>query len=240
MFETNEKDILNAQAGNKKALDKVINENIGLIWSIVKRFKDRGYELEDIFQIGCIGLIKAVKRFSFEYNVKLSTYAVPSILGEIKRFLRDDGPIKVSRSIKELSYKISLAKQEYFNKNCEEISILELAKELKTTKEEIAFAMDSTKEIESIYRDESEENNGKFSLVNTISTNKDESKEVIDKLAIRQLIDELKEQEKEVIFLRYYKEKTQVQVSKILNISQVQVCRIEKKALDKMKQQILV
>lgn len=235
MFETNEEDIVNAQNGDKEALNKIIENNKGLIWNIVKRFRDRGVEVEDIFQIGCVGFIKAIKRFDFQYSVKLSTYAVPSILGEIKRFLRDDGPIKVSRSVKELSYKIASAGREYLEKTGEEIGILELEKVLKTSKEEIAFAMEWSKGLESIYQ-----NDGKRMLIDTISTQNDESNLVVDKITIRQLIEELKKQEKEVILLRYFSQKTQVQVAKILGISQVQVCRIEKRTLDKMKQHILI
>ena len=240
MFETSEKDITAAQNGDKIALDQIIENNKGLIWNIVKRFKDRGYEVEDLFQIGCIGFIKAIKRFSFEYKVKLSTYAVPSILGEIKRFLRDDGPIKVSRSIKELAYKIYIFQKEHLDKTGQEIGIMELAKKLNTSKEEVAVALESVRCIESIDQEETNEGDGKTTLINRLSTNSDESKEVVDKLAIKQLINDLQDNEKEIILLRYYKEKTQMEVAKILNISQVQVCRIEKKALYKMKQQILV
>ena len=134
MYENKVEDILKAQSGNKEIMTKLVTENSNLIWSIVTRFKDRGYEIEDLYQIGCIGFIKSIKRFDTNYEVKLSTYAVPYILGEIKRFIRDDGPVKVSRSIKELSYKIKIIQNEYITKKGRDIQIEELAKLLKVSK----------------------------------------------------------------------------------------------------------
>ena len=152
MYENKVEDILKAQSGNKEIMTKLVTENSNLIWSIVTRFKDRGYEIEDLYQIGCIGFIKSIKRFDTNYEVKLSTYAVPYILGEIKRFIRDDGPVKVSRSIKELSYKIKLIQNEYITKKGRDIQIEELAKLLKVSKEDIVIAMDSNNTVESIDR----------------------------------------------------------------------------------------
>jgi RNA polymerase sporulation-specific sigma factor len=210
---------------------------IGLIWSIVKRFSGRGYDIEDIYQIGCIGFIKAIKRFDANYEVKLSTYAVPYILGEIKRFLRDDGPIKLSRSIKELNIKIRELQKDYLNKTGEEISLSKLSEELKVSKEEIAMAIDSNVPIDSLenasYRDNKTDKT--VSIMEKISTGKDEAMLISNKIAIQELINNLENREKEVIILRYYKEKTQTQVAKILGITQVQVSRIEKKVLNSMK-----
>lgn len=237
MYNNTLESIMEAQNGNEKEMTKLIQENNGLIWSIVKRFAGRGYEIEDIYQIGCIGFIKAIKRFNSDFEVKLSTYAVPYILGEIKRFLRDDGPIKLSRSIKELNVKIKELQKEYLNKTGKEITLQELSKELKVSKEEIAMAIDSGTPIDSLenasYRDNKTDKT--ISLIDKISTNTDEALLISNKITIQQLIKDLEDREKEVIILRYYKEKTQMQVAKILGITQVQVSRIEKKVLNSMK-----
>ena len=237
MYNNTLESIMEAQNGNKEEMTKLIQENNGLIWSIVKRFAGRGYEIEDIYQIGCIGFIKAIKRFNSDFEVKLSTYAVPYILGEIKRFLRDDGPIKLSRSIKELNVKIKELQKEHLNKTGKEITLQELSKELKVSKEEIAMAIDSGTPIDSLesasYRDNKTDKT--ISLIDKISTNTDEALLISNKITIQQLIKDLEDREKEVIILRYYKEKTQMQVAKILGITQVQVSRIEKKVLNSMK-----
>lgn len=212
---------------------------IGLIWSIVKRFNGRGYELEDLYQIGCMGFIKSIKRFDTNYEVKLSTYAVPYMIGEIKRYIRDDGPIKISRSIKELSIKIVELQKEYFNKKGEEITINKLCEELKVPKEDILLALESTNSVDSIenatYTNNKDGNT--INLIEKLSNNKNEQELVTNKLAIHQMINNLENRDKEVILLRYYKEKTQTQVAKILGITQVQVSRIERKILDKMRKQ---
>ncbi len=242
MYENDMKIIERAQNGNKEDMTKIIEENSGLVWSIVRRFSGRGYEIEDLYQIGNIGLIKAIQRFDTSFEVRLSTYAVPYILGEIKRFIRDDGPIKISRSIKELNVKIKELQKEYFNKYGKEISLEEVSKELKTSKEEIAMAMDSSRPIDSIedaqYRDNKTDKT--VSILEQISTGKDEQTEIANRITIKKLINELQEKEKEIIMLRYYKQKTQMQVSKILGITQVQVSRIERKILDNMKRKLTI
>lgn len=235
MFENSTKDILDAQNGNSDVMAKLIDDNNGLIWSIVKRFKDRGYELEDLYQIGCIGFIKAIKRFDTSFEVKLSTYAVPYILGELKRFIRDDGSIKVSRSIKELAVKIRDIQKRYLNETGEEITVIEIAKELKIPKEEVAVAMDSLNPLVSIYDDTYSDEEGGISFIDKLSTNVDEAEQITNKISIKALIENLDKREKEIILLRYYKNKTQNEVAKILGISQVQVSRIEKKILNSMK-----
>ena len=242
MYEITTEKILRAQNGDKGKMAELIEENNGLIWSIVKRFSGRGYEIEDLYQIGAIGFIKSIKRFDTSFEVRLSTYAVPYILGEIKRFLRDDGPIKVSRSIKELSIKILELKKEYFNKTGEEISLKQISEKLKIPKEEIAMAIESSNPIdsieESIYTDNREEKS--ISLIDKISTGEDEQTLISNRLTVRKLISELQEKEKEVIMLRFYKNKTQTQVSKILGISQVQVSRTERKILNNMKKALTI
>ena len=242
MYENDMKIIEHAQNGCKDDMTRLIEENSGLVWSIVRRFNGRGYEIEDLYQIGCIGLIKAIQRFDTSFEVRLSTYAVPYILGEIKRYIRDDGPIKVSRSIRELNAKIVELQKEYFNKYGKEISLEEIAKDLRTSKEEITMAMDSTRPVDSIedakYRDNKTDKT--ISILENISTGRDEQTEITNKIAIKNLINELDKQEKEIIMLRYYKQKTQMQVSKILGITQVQVSRIERKVLDNMRRKLII
>lgn len=198
---------------------------------------NRGYEVEDLYQIGCIGFIKSIKRFDTNFEVKLSTYSVPYILGEIKRFIRDDGPIKVSRSIKELNVKIQELKKHYLITKGKEISIEEIAKELKVDKDDIIIAIESNNSIESIEgAASSEDKDGKkLSILDKISTGKNEEELITNRLVVKQLIKELDEREREIILLRFFKEKTQTEVANILGISQVQVSRIERKVLDKMK-----
>ena len=194
-----------------------------------------------MYQIGCMGFIKAIKRFDTNFEVKLSTYAVPYILGEIKRFIRDDGPVKVSRSLKETNVKICELQKEYFNKNGKEISVEQISKELKISKEEIAMALESGRPVTSIedasYRDVKTDKT--ISILEKISSEKDEASMISDKLTVRELINNLDKKEKEIIMLRYYSEKTQMQVAKILGITQVQVSRIEKKILNKMKTELI-
>ena len=231
--------ILSAQNGNKDAMAKLVEENQGLIWNIAKRFLGRGYDKEDIYQIGCMGFIKAIRRFDANFEVKLSTYAVPYILGEIKKFLRDDGPIKVSRSLKELNVKISEIQNEYI-KLGKELSLEEISKKLKVPKEEIVLAVDSSKQVESIENSTciNDKSNNELSLMNTLSTNKDEANIIINKILVQNLINNLEEREKKIILLRFFKDKTQSDVAKILGISQVQVSRIEKKILNGMRREL--
>lgn len=218
-------------------MDRLIRQNNGLIWSIVKRFLNRGYDAEDLYQIGCIGFIKSIKRFDTNFEVKLSTYAVPYILGEIKRFIRDDGPIKISRSIKELNVKINELKKHYLLRYGKEITIEEICEELKVNKEDVIISMDSTSIIESIENATSQENkDGKQQkLIEKIATGKNEEETITNKIVINQLINELDDRDKEIILLRFFKEKTQCEVAKIMGISQVQVSRIERKILNSMK-----
>ena len=242
MYENDMKIIERAQNGSKEDMTKLIEDNSRLVWSIVRRFNGRGYDIEDLYQIGSIGLIKAIQRFDTSFEVRLSTYAVPYILGEIKRFIRDDGPIKISRSIKELNIKIIELQKEYLNKYGKEITLEKLAKELKTSKEDIAMALDSARPVNSIedsqYRDNKTDKT--ISLIDQLSSGKDEENEITNRITIKKLISELKDNEKEVILLRYYKGKTQMQVAKILGITQVQVSRIERKVLDNMKKKLTV
>lgn len=240
MYENDNQSIKRAQDGDRFELDRLIRQNNGLIWSIVKRFSGRGYELEDLYQIGVMGFIKSIKRFDTSFDVKLSTYTVPYILGEIKKHIRDDGPVKVSRSIKELYIKIRELQKEYLIKKGKEITIEEMSKILKVSKEDINIAIESARPVESIenkvFADKGEKT---ISIADKISTQKDEQELITNKIVIKDLIKGLEDKDKEVILLRYYKEKTQSQIAKILGISQVQVSRIEKKVLEKMRNKLV-
>ena len=240
MCEEDIQKIEKAQSGDKKALEELIEENNGLIWSIVKRFYGRGHEPEDLYQIGCLGFIKSIKRFNTDFEVKLSTYAVPYMIGEIKRYIRDDGPVKVSRSIKDLGIKIRELQKEKINKEGKEPKIQEIAKELNVDLDDVILAMEATNSVESIEGTKHINNkDGKsISLLDTLSTENNEEESITNKLAIGQLIKDLKDREKEIILLRYYKEKTQAQVAKILGISQVQVSRLERKILENMRRKM--
>lgn len=240
MYDTNTEDIIKAQQKSEDAMEKIVTNNSGLVWSIVNRFLGRGYTKDELYQIGCIGLIKAIQRFDVRFQVKISTFAVPYIMGEIKRFIRDDGPIKISRSIKELGVKIKELQKDYLIKNGKEIKISEIEKILNVSKEEIALAIDANRPLQSIDEEIYEDDNSSQKKISKISTNKDDVGELIDKITIRKLIRELKKREQEIILLRYYKQKSQVEVAKILGISQVQVSRIEKKILLEMRKKIVI
>ncbi len=234
MYETNLDEILKAQNKDMEAMNNIIVNNSGLVWSIVKRFVGRGYEAEDLYQIGCLGFIKAIQRYDVTFETKISTYAVPYILGEIKRFIRDDGIIKVSRSIKELAIKIRELQNQYKGK--EELTVSKISELLGVTLEDINLALEVSRPIESIDEeayDEGESNGMK--KIEQIENKKDEMANIIDKIALKDLINNLKDREKQIILLRYYRGKTQSQVSKMLGITQVQVSRIERKVLDYMK-----
>ena len=200
-----------------------------------KDFLEDGYELEDLYQIGAMGFVKAIKRFDTNFEVKLSTYAVPYILGEIKRYIRYDGMVKVSRSTKELGIKILEIQKEHMRKTGEEIGLAEIAKLLKVPKEEIALALDSLKPVESIYEESYSDGEGSISILDRLSSKNDEEAQIVNQISLREAIKGLEKDEQEIIMLRYYREKTQSQVAKILGLTQVQVSRLERKVLDKVR-----
>ena len=237
MYDTNEEYIKEAINGSNEAMENIINNNQGLVWNIVARFSGRGYEKEELYQIGAIGLIKAVKRFDFSFGVKFSTYAVPYIMGEIKRFIREDGPIKISRSIKELNSKINELQNKNLKEAGQELSVKEVARKLNVSKEEVAVAIESARPLESINEEAYNEENGE-SKISKISNKEDDVNKLINRLTINRLIQELDEREKKIIILRYFREKTQTEVANLLGISQVQVSRIEKKILNSMRTKI--
>ena len=223
-----------AQAGDQEAEELLVNENTGLIWSVARRFIGRGTETEDLFQLGCIGFLKAVEGFDLEFGTQFSTYAVPKIAGEIRRFLRDDGAIKVSRTLKEQAAVIKSMRCHLTAALGREPTIAEIASKTGLTPEEIAVAETATAGTESIHRELGEEG---FSLENILTDTETEEK-LVEKIALRQAIERLPEREKMVVQLRYFHALTQDRVSKVLSVSQVQVSRIEKKALLHLKQML--
>lgn len=227
--------IYKAQHNDMKAKEKIVNDNLALVWSLVYRFNNPMYEKEDLFQIGCVGLIKAINKFDISYDVTFSTYAVPIILGEIRRHFRDDGAIKVSRSLKELNQKITKVSDEYLINNQKEISINELSNYLNASKEDIILAMDCkyypTSLNEVIY-----EKDGSSITIEERIENKEEFS-LHDKITLYDELSKLTIKEQKLIYLRYFKDLNQQQIAKYFNVSQVQISRMEKKILEKLKKQ---
>ena len=231
--------IKQAHQGDKVSRDRVLTENTALIWSIVRRFLNRGYEGEDLFQIGCIGMLKAIDRFDVEYNVAFSTYAVPLIAGEIRRFLRDDGIIKISRNIKENQNKIIAETEKFRETNHVEPTIEQLSELCSLSKEDVVTAIESLRNVESIDKEADSTGDGNsVSIMDRLVDKTNHENMVVDRLLIRQLLDTLEEKERNIIILRYYKNKTQSDIAKEIGITQVQVSRLEKKILKKLKKQI--
>jgi len=219
-----------AHQGDKLARDKILIENTGLIWSIVRRFLNRGHEGEDLFQIGCIGMLKAIDRFDTEFDVAFSTYAVPMIAGEIRRFIRDDGIVKISRKIKENQMKIMHQREIYINEKKQEPTIEELEKVCDLTKEEIVMAMDASRIDKEMYSKDSS-----YTLMDLAEDDTNIEETVLNKIMVQQLMDMLESKERKIINLRYFKNKTQSQVAKEMGMTQVQVSRLEKKILNSMR-----
>ncbi len=244
-----------SQAGDKGAREVLIEKNLGLVHHIVRRFAGRGYDLEDLFQIGTIGLMKAIDKFDLQMDVKFSTYAVPMIAGEIKRFLRDDGIVKVSRTIKENGLKVRVARQRLQAQLNREPTLQEIAVEASLSREEIVLAMEAAVEVESIYSATYQDDGSEVYLVDKVvqgvsgcvgsslgssgSISNDAEKErLLDHLLLKQLLDSLEERERSLIDMRYFQNKTQTEVAGIFGISQVQVSRLEKKILLRMREKV--
>lgn len=221
-----------AQQGDRGASEQLINENSGLIWSVARRFIGRGTETDDLYQLGCLGFLKAVEGFDLEFGTQFSTYAVPKISGEIRRFLRDDGAVKVSRGLKEQSAAIKGMRSKLTSLFGREPTIQEIADQLGLSPEEIAIAETATAATESIQQENGEDG---FTLENVLTDTESEEK-MVERIAVRQVVESLPEREKMVIQLRYYHGLTQQRVAKVMNVSQVQVSRIEKKALEKLRE----
>lgn len=230
--------IQKSHEGDKEARARLVEENTGLVWCVVKRFYNRGVEMEDLFQIGTIGLLKAIDKFDLNYDVKFSTYAVPMIAGEIKRFLRDDGMIKVSRSLKELSYKAYLCREKLQERFGREPSVTELAGELGVEPEELMAALDASSEVESLHKPIYQSDGQEVSLMERLPWRAEPEEEILDHLLLKELLGGLEKEERQLIYLRYFADRTQAQAGKELGISQVQVSRLEKKILKSMREQI--
>ena len=230
--------IRQAQEGNQEAKEMLLQENTGLIWSIVKRFYGRGYDPEDLYQIGAIGLLKCIDNFDFSYDVKFSTYAVPMITGEIKRFLRDDGMIKVSRSLKELSYRAYLAKEEMKERLNREPTVEELAEKLEVEKEELALALESGGEVESLHKPIYQKDGNEIQLMDKLEEKEEQEEKILNHMLLQQLLEQLKKEERQLIYMRYFANKTQSEIGKTMGISQVQVSRLEKKILGYLREKI--
>jgi len=234
--------IRRAQEGDKAARDTMISENLGLVHSIVRRFEHRGCDREELFQTGCIGLIKAIEKFDLSMQLAFSTYAVPMIMGEIRRFLRDDGMVKVSRTLKEHGYKISKARELLINELGREPSILEIEALTELSREEIVLAMEANRDVESIYQPVAGTEGDEILLVdqlgNTNSIYEEPEKEaVLNELLVSQLMASLEEKERQVIELRYFENKTQCEVAAYMGMSQVQISRLERKILLRLREQ---
>ena len=224
-----------AQKGDRQSRNQIVEENVGLVWSIVKRFAGRGYGQEDIFQIGCIGLIKAIDRFDVQFQVKFSTYAVPMISGEIRRFLRDDGMIKVSRSLKELAGKVFLVKEELSDCYGRDPTVEEIAGMLGVSSEEVAASLEAGAQVESIYRPLSATEGEKGVLMDKLEEKSEAQEQLLNRLTLEKVMKDLAPQEKELILRRYFYNQTQMETAKALGVSQVQVSRLEKKCLKELR-----
>ncbi|MGD9678061.1 MAG: RNA polymerase sporulation sigma factor SigF [Vulcanibacillus sp.] len=228
--------ITKSQNGDELARDKIVNCNIRLIWSVVQRFMNRGYEADDLFQIGAIGLLKAVDKFDMSYDVRFSTYAVPMIIGEIQRFIRDDGTVKVSRSLKETANKVRKIKDDLSKTLSRIPTIKEIADKLEISTEEVVFALEANRAPTSIHETVFENDGDSITLMDQIS---DESQNKwFDKIALQEAIRTLHDRERLIVYLRYFKDLTQSEVAERLGISQVQVSRLEKKILENIKNQM--
>jgi len=227
--------IKKAQQGDEEAQTLLVNHNLGLVKSVLRRFANRGYDTEDLYQLGCIGLIKAIQKFDVNYDVRFSTYAVPMIIGEIKRFLRDDGIIKVSRSLKQTAMKANIVREKLSKELGREPNIQEIADEICVDKEELVMALDSSAQPDYLY-DVIHQNDGSpIHLIDRVMTSEGEDVEILDKITLKQILNQLKPRDRRIIIMRYFKDKTQTEIADMLGISQVQVSRIEKKVLHIMK-----
>lgn len=230
--------IRRSQDGDKAARETLIEENLGLIHHVVKRFLGRGVEAEDLFQIGAVGLVKAVDRFDLSFGVRFSTYAVPMIAGEIKRFLRDDSMIKVSRSLKELAVKAARLREQLLMERGEEPGVDELARRLKVEPEELVQAMDSSIEVESLQKVICQGSSEGVSLMERVEQRHDEQEELLRRMLLEELLSSLEPRERRLIVLRFFYDRTQTQVAMELGMSQVQVSRLEKKILSALKEKM--
>ena len=224
-----------AHQGDKEARDTLFEENTGLIYSVARRFLGRGVEMEDLFQIGSIGLLKAVDKFDPAFEVRFSTYAIPMILGELKRFFRDDGMIKVSRSIKENQHRVYLAREKIEKELGREPSLKEIAEMLGMPPEEVAMTLDSAAEVESLYRTVYQSEGTDISLIDKIPEKENAEEHLLNRIFLEEILGKLESSDRKLIYMRYFQDMTQTQVAEQLGVSQVQVSRMEKRILKKLR-----
>lgn len=224
-----------AHQGDKEARDTLFEENTGLIYSVARRFLGRGVEMEDLFQIGSIGLLKAVDKFDPAFEVKFSTYAIPMILGELKRFFRDDGMIKVSRSIKENQHRVYLAREKIEKELGREPSLKEIAEMLGMPPEEVAMTMDSAAEVESLYRTVYQSEGTDISLIDKIPEKENAEEHLLNRIFLEEILGKLESSDRKLLYMRYFQDQTQTQIAEQLGVSQVQVSRMEKRILKKLR-----
>ena len=227
-----------AHQGDKEARDTLFEENTGLIYSVARRFLGRGVEMEDLFQIGSIGLLKAVDKFDPAVEVRFSTYAIPMILGELKRFFRDDGMIKVSRSIKENQHRVYLAREKIEKELGREPSLKEIAEMLGMPPEEVAMTLDSAAEVESLYRTVYQSEGTDISLIDKIPEKENAEEHLLNRIFLEEILGKLESSDRKLIYMRYFQDMTQTQVAERLGVSQVQVSRMEKRILGKLRQNL--
>ncbi|MBS5509820.1 MAG: SigB/SigF/SigG family RNA polymerase sigma factor [Clostridium sp.] len=227
-----------SHAGDKEARDLLVLENAGLVWSIVKRFIGRGPEPEDLFQIGSIGLMKAIDHFNPEFGVQFSTYAVPMITGEIRRFLRDDGMIKVSRPLKELAGKVGAAREKLESDLGREPTVEEIARSVGVSREEVAASLEAAAEVESLYRPADSGDENSTYLMDRLAQDNNDHEDLLNRMVLKDLMEGLEEEQREIILRRYFYNETQTQIAGELGISQVQVSRLEKRILKEMRKKL--
>lgn len=226
-----------AKSGDEDAKEKLVNENSPLIKSLIKRYMNKGIEYDDLYQLGSLGFIKAIYNFNEDFNTKFSTYVVPMVIGEIKRFMRDDGAIKVSRSIKSLNLKINRFIEDFYRNEYRKPTFEEIAKNFNIDVSEVVFTMDSAKMPLSIYTPSQDEDQKSMFLLDKYAT--DQSDDMVDNIVLKNTLKNLCERDKQIIILRFFRDKTQSEIAKLLGISQVQVSRLENKILEKMRESIL-
>lgn len=224
-----------SQEGDKQAREQLVTENVGLVWSMVRRFLGRGCEAEDLFQIGTIGLMKAIDKFDVSFDVKFSTYAVPMIMGEIKRFLRDDGMIKVSRTLKETNMKLRAASERLSLELGRDATMEEIARDTGIWMEDLALAMEACTEVESLSRPMNRTDGSVTTLGEHLPGEEDGTEQIVNQLVTKQLLESLDKEERRLIELRYFENKTQTELAGVFGVSQVQISRMEKKILQRMR-----
>jgi len=228
--------IKKAQAGDEQAKEMLVNENSPLIKSVIRWFKDKGVEYDDLYQLGCMGFLKAINRFDVSYNVKFSTYVVPMVVGEIKRFMRDDGAVKVSRAIKGLNIRINKFSDDFFAKNDRKATLCEIAEHFKISEQEVVLAMDSAKMPVSLYTPFDDGDEDGLTIIDRFDG--EQSEDFVDKFALKDMIDNLEERDKKIILMRYFYDKTQSEIAQRLGVSQVQVSRLENKILENLRKKL--